>query len=146
VETLGLAYIWLSQTDINANKACKIIKNRCNDIRVERQNVFSNIIERIYLVFYREMKRKWGKESYVDECTRKGIMGIAWPEAGIRKLRGIRRGFERGWWSICLGQEDAKHVQVKCSEKKRSREEFVWSKWLSVNEDITYKTIINWTN
>jgi hypothetical protein len=32
VELLGLAYIWQSQTDIIANKAFKVIKDRCNDI------------------------------------------------------------------------------------------------------------------
>jgi hypothetical protein len=31
VELFGLAYIYQSQTDINANKACKVIKDRCNE-------------------------------------------------------------------------------------------------------------------
>jgi hypothetical protein len=38
---------------------------------------------------------QWGKESYTDEYTRKGRMGIIWLKAGIWKLRGIRRGFDK---------------------------------------------------
>jgi hypothetical protein len=40
------------------------------------------------------MKLEWGKESYIDKCTRKERMGIIWWKAGIWKLRRIRRGFE----------------------------------------------------
>jgi hypothetical protein len=43
-------YVWRSQAEINANKICKIIRKRCNDI--ERQNVFSNRSEKIPLVLY----------------------------------------------------------------------------------------------
>jgi hypothetical protein len=32
--------------------------------------------EKITLVFYLEMKQEWGKESYIDECIRKGRMGM----------------------------------------------------------------------
>jgi hypothetical protein len=42
------------------------------------------------------MKYEWGKESHIDKCTRKETMGITWLKAGIWKLRGVRRGFERG--------------------------------------------------
>jgi hypothetical protein len=42
------------------------------------------------------MKHEWGKESYINECTRKEKMGIIWLKAGIWKIRRIRSGFERG--------------------------------------------------
>jgi hypothetical protein len=42
------------------------------------------------------MKHEWGKESYIEKWTRKERMGIIlWKEKNW-KLRGIRRGFERG--------------------------------------------------
>jgi hypothetical protein len=85
---------------------------------------------RNYLVFYCKIKRKWGKESYEDtNCTRNERMGIIWLKAGIWKLRGIRRGFARGRCPSCLGEEDAVHIALKCSETKEWREEFVCSKW-----------------
>jgi hypothetical protein len=38
VESLGMAYIWLSQSETDTNNIFKLIKDRCN--YVERQNVF----------------------------------------------------------------------------------------------------------
>jgi hypothetical protein len=43
------------------------------------------------------------------------------------------------------GEEDAKHILLKCSETKKWREECVNSKWLNINEDIAYRKIINCT-
>jgi hypothetical protein len=62
------------------------------------------------------MKYEWGKESYSDKCRGKERMGIIWLTAGIWKLRGVRRGFERGRCHLCLGEEDAKHILLKCPE------------------------------
>jgi hypothetical protein len=45
---------------------------------------------------------------------------IKW-KAGIWKLRGIRRGFERGRFPLCLGEEDAKYIVLKCSECKSGK-------------------------
>jgi hypothetical protein len=44
--------------------------------------------------------------------------------------------------NLCLGEEDAKHTLLKCSE----REECVNSKWLNINEDLAYRKIIICTN
>jgi hypothetical protein len=63
-------------------------------------------------------------------------MGIIWLKAEIWKLRGIRRGFERGRCPLCLGEKDTKQILLKCSETKRWREECVNSKWLNINETI----------
>jgi hypothetical protein len=73
-------------------------------------------------------------------------MGIIWLKAGIWKLRGIRRGFERGRCPLCLEKEDAKHILLKCPETKKWREECVSSNWLSINEDLAYRKIISCTN
>jgi predicted transcriptional regulator len=69
LEIIGLAYILKIQAESNANKICKIIRERCNDI--ERQNIFSNISKLNSLEFYCKMKHEWDKESYIDECTRR---------------------------------------------------------------------------
>jgi hypothetical protein len=82
------------------------------------------------------MKHEWGRER----------MGIIWWEAGIWKLRGIRKDFERGRCPLCLGEEDAKHILLKCPETKKWREQLVCSKWLIINEDIAYREIISCTN
>jgi hypothetical protein len=84
---------------------------RCNDI--ERQNIFSDVNAKISLSSHCEMNHEWGKESYIEKCTRKERMGIIWWKAGIWKARGIRMGFERGRCPLCLGEEDAKHIVLK---------------------------------
>jgi hypothetical protein len=66
------------------------------------------------------VKYEWGKESFIDKCTRKERMGIIWLKAGIWKLRGIGRGFERKV-PLCLEEEDAKHILLKCPETKKCR-------------------------
>jgi hypothetical protein len=70
----------------NEKKICKmlVVRERCNG--TERQKVFSNISEKSSLVFYCEMKHKWGKESCADAYTRNERMGIIWLKAGIWKL------------------------------------------------------------
>jgi hypothetical protein len=123
--------MWQIQAESNANKIRKIIRERCNDR--ERNKLFSNIREKISLVFYCEMKRKWGKEKYIDELTRKEKLGIIWLKAGIWDLRWIRRGSGKGRCPLCSRKEDAKHMLVKCPEPKKWREELVCSKWLNVN-------------
>jgi hypothetical protein len=92
------------------------------------------------------MTDEWGEKSYIDECTRKERMRIIRLKAGTWKLRGIRRGFDRGSCPLCLGQEDAKHILLKFPETKKWREEHVCSKWLNINEDIAYRKIISWKN
>jgi hypothetical protein len=82
-----------------------------------------------------------GKESYIDEYTRKERMGIIWLKAGIWKLRGIRRVLREE------GAPYAKHVLLKCSEtKKKWREECVNSNWLNIKEDLAYRKKISYTN
>jgi hypothetical protein len=42
-----------------------------------------------------------------------------WLKAGLWKLRGIRRGLEKGRCPLCWGEEDAKHILLKCKESKK---------------------------
>jgi Holliday junction resolvase len=84
---------------------------------------------------------EWGRECYVEKCTRKERMGILWWKAGIWKLRAIRSGFEREKCPLCLGEEDAKHIILECCETKKWREIYVNSNWLNINEDLAYKKI-----
>jgi hypothetical protein len=45
-----------------------------------------------------------------------------------------------------LGEEDAKHILLKCSETKKWREECVNSNWLNINEDLACRKIISCAN
>jgi hypothetical protein len=42
-------------------------------------------------------------------------------KAGVWKLRGIRRGWEKGTCPLCRGNEDVKYILLICSERKRKR-------------------------
>jgi hypothetical protein len=48
--------------------------------------------EKRSLVYYQEMKHKWGREEYNELCSRNERNGSAWMKVGVWKLRGIRRG------------------------------------------------------
>jgi hypothetical protein len=98
------------------------------------------------LTFYSQIKYEWGKECYIDKCTRKERIGIMWLKAGIWKLKGIRRGLEKGRCPLCWGEEDVKHILLKCKESKKWREECANSNWPNINEDLIYKKIICCTN
>jgi hypothetical protein len=45
-----------------------------------------------------------------------------------------------------LGEEDAKHIILKCLGTNKWREEYVNSNWLNMNEDLAYKKIISCIN
>jgi hypothetical protein len=38
------------------------------------------------------------------------------------------------------------HILLKCSKTRKWREQFLGRKWLTVNEEVAYKRIINLTN
>jgi hypothetical protein len=50
------------------------------------------------------------------KCTRNERIGVIWLKAGIWKLKGIRRGLEKGRCPLCWGEEDEKHILVNCKE------------------------------
>jgi hypothetical protein len=72
--------------------------------------------------------------------------GLAWMKAVVWKLRGIRRGWEKGTYPLCRDNEDAKHIPLSCPETKKWRMQFINKKWLCINEELAYKKIVNCTN
>jgi hypothetical protein len=68
LESIGLAYIWHSQQEWDTSRLRRIIRGRCND--TERKNFFSIMSEKMSLVVYQEMKQKWGREEYIELCSR----------------------------------------------------------------------------
>jgi hypothetical protein len=75
LESIGLAYMWHSQHEWDTSRLRRIIRERCND--TERQNLSLIISEKISLVFYQEMKQKWGREEYIEFCSRNERHGLA---------------------------------------------------------------------
>jgi hypothetical protein len=122
----------------------KKIKARCNNI--ERQNLFSKIKGKRSLIFYSEMKQEWAREQYISCCSRTERSGLAWFKTGIWKLRGMRKGSEKGRCPICSEEEDPIHVLLKCSETRKWREHFLSRKWLRLNKWIVSKKVINCNN
>jgi hypothetical protein len=79
-------------------------------------------------------------------CIRNERSGLAWFRTGIWKLRGMRKGFEKGRCPLCSEDEDAIHILLKCSETRKWMEQFLSRKWLRLNEWIIYKKILNCTS
>jgi hypothetical protein len=67
-------------------------------------------------------------------------------KAGVWKLRGIRRRWEKGTCPLCRDNEDAKHILLICPETKKWRMQFINKKWLCINEELAYKKIVNCAN
>jgi hypothetical protein len=81
LESIGLACIWHSQQKRDIKSLKTIINGRCN--HTERQNLFSKMSEKISLVFYQEMKHKWGREECIKYCSRNERNGLVWMKAGV---------------------------------------------------------------
>jgi hypothetical protein len=75
--------------------------------------LFANVKEKKSIIFYSEMKQEWARE-YIVCCTRNERYWLAWFKTGIWKLRGVRKGFEKGC-PLCSEDEDAVHILLKCS-------------------------------
>jgi hypothetical protein len=58
----------------------------------------------------------------------------------------MRKGFEKGRCPLCSEEEDPIHILLKCSKTRKWREHFLSRKWLSLNELIVLKKIINFNN
>jgi hypothetical protein len=106
----------------------------------------ANIREMRFLIFC-DMKCEWARKAYTVCCTRDERSSLAWFKTSIWKLREMRKESEKGRCSLCRGEEEgALHILLKCSEKRKWREQFLSRKWLIVNEEATYKRITNCTN
>jgi hypothetical protein len=92
------------------------------------------------------MKQEWAREQYISCRTRAERSGLAWFKTGIWKLRGMRKGFEKGRCPLCSEEEDPVHILLKCSETRKWRERFLNRKLLRLNELIVLNKIINCNN
>jgi hypothetical protein len=70
------------------------------------------------------MKQEWAREEYIVCCTWNERSGLAWFKTGIRKLRGMRKGFVKGRCPLCSKNEDAIHTLLKCSETRSGGNNF----------------------
>jgi hypothetical protein len=68
------------------------------------------------------MKQEWAREQYISCCSKTEGSGLAWFKTGICKLRGMRKGFEKGICPLCSEEEDPLHILLKCSETRKWRE------------------------
>jgi hypothetical protein len=62
----------------------------------EKQNLYSQLSEKIFLAFSRNLKLIWCRERYVMCCMRKVRIGMAWWRLTIWNMRGSRGEVEKG--------------------------------------------------
>jgi hypothetical protein len=129
LEKIRLGSVWQNQYEYNNSVIYRVVKGRCDDI--EKQNLFSRLSEKISLVFYQEMKQEWGRKEYNDRCNSNERRGMAWWRLGIWKLRGSRKGAEKGTCPLCLGKEDTKYILLERPETKNWRTEMC-KRWLGI--------------
>jgi hypothetical protein len=56
------------------------------------------------------MKHERCEDNYINGCTRNKRTGTEWLKAGVSKLRGIRKEYEKGKRPICVEDEDVEHI------------------------------------
>ena len=100
--------------------------------------------EKNSLTLHREMNISWGKNPYVEGCSRKGRSGIAWLLAAVWKLKGVRQNTDRGRCILCLGAEGVKYVLLDCSETRSFRIKCLNDEWLNANKEVAYRKIMTY--
>jgi hypothetical protein len=105
------------QKEWDTSRLRRIIRERCNDMKT--QNLFSTMSEKMSLVFCQRMNQKWGREEYIELCSRNERNGLAWMK--VWKLRESRKGWEKGTCPPCRGNEDVKHILLSCPETKKMK-------------------------
>jgi hypothetical protein len=104
------------------------------------------ISEKISSVFYQEMRSRNGVRKTKSNSAPDERNGIVRRKAGVWKLRRIIRGLVKGTRPLCRGNEDVKHIPLSCPETKIRRMQFMSEKWLSINEELAHRKIVNCTN
>jgi hypothetical protein len=66
-------------------------------------------------------------------------------KAGDWKVKGIRRGFEKGTRPVYMGNEDVKHIYILLTCPK-TKECSLWTRSAVFERGIAYRTIINCIN
>jgi hypothetical protein len=67
---------------------------------------------------------------------------MAWWRLGIWKLRGSRKGVEKGTCPLCLGKEGTTYILLKCPETKNWRTEMLCKRWLDINEEVACRIFV----
>jgi len=80
----------------------------CNDVKSQNTCRASKMSEKNSIVFYQDMKRGWGRDKYIECCTRQGKNGVAWLQAVVWKFGGFIGGTSKGSCSLSLGNENVK--------------------------------------
>jgi hypothetical protein len=86
------------------------------------------------------MSMGWAREAHAVRYTGCERSGLPWFKTGIRKLKAMRKGYEKGRCLVCREEGGILHILLKCSKTNLSR------KFLVINEHIAYKRIINCNN
>ena len=56
-----------------------------------------------------------------------------------------RRNVDTGRLPLCLGEEDAEHILLDCTDNKHWRLKLIHDKWLNMNKEVAYRKIIKIT-
>jgi hypothetical protein len=88
------------------------------------------------------MKQECDREEHVDCCNSNERRGMVWWRLGIWKLRGSRKGVEKGTCPLCLGKEYTKHILLECPGTKNWRTEMC-KRWLDINEEVLTNENVN---
>jgi hypothetical protein len=90
---------------------------------------------------YWEMTKEYGRELYISCCKIKDRNAIEGFRLGMWKLRGLRKGAERGICPSCEVQENQSHILPTCREMKRWRQLFNKQR-LKINKEIACGKLI----
>jgi len=96
-----------------------------------KENVAAKICEKCLLPLNKGMDFIWNVRSCMECCTTKEISEITCLLAGGSKLKGIRKGWDRWIYLLCLDLEDSKHIAELNRHLKLYNElfEYNMSKW-----------------
>jgi hypothetical protein len=75
--------------------------------------------EKISLEFYKKIMQRWRKEAKVNCCYGNERIGIEWWRVGIWKMRGIRKGFEKGRCPLCYEEADVTNISENNEVERR---------------------------
>ena len=87
------------------------------------------------LRLYRIIKYNWGREKYIECCSKQGREGIAWMRTGALFLRGYKKGNDNQC-VICGEIESSFHYLIYCEGTKEWRKEIWVTRWEKFSEEI----------
>jgi hypothetical protein len=75
-----------------------------------------------------------------------GIYVVESRVPGSKSTQGSREDSRKESFPYISGRGNAKHILLKCSERRTWRVEFLYRKWLCINEDIACNNVMKCTN